>query len=129
MPQDKDSSQIHYADACKVLQLKKTIKIMLTRYTHILKLNLYNLHIGAPTAKSLLWVQNIANKAALAISGGLVTNTVIKATDTNTKVFDTSSDPRKTKFTDDNSNTAILTNMSEGKANVPTNLFKPILAA
>lgn len=90
---------------------------------------MYNLHIGAPIAKSLLWVQNIANRAALAMSGGLVTNTVIKATDTNTKVLDRSSDPKKTKFTDDNSNTAILTNMSDGKANVPTNLFKPIPAA
>jgi flavoprotein len=74
-------------------------------------------------------VQNIANRAALAISGGLVTNTVINATETNTKVFDTSNDPKKTKLTDDKSNTAILTNISEGKANVPTNLFKPILAA
>lgn len=74
-------------------------------------------------------MQNIANRAALAISGGLVTNTVIKATETNTKVFDTSNEPKKTKFTDDKSNTAILTNISEGKANVPTNLFKPILAA
>jgi hypothetical protein len=90
---------------------------------------LYNLHIGAPIAKSLLWVQNIANRAALAMSGGLVTNTVIKATDTNTKVLDRSRDPKKTKFTDDNSNTAILTNISEGNANVPTNLFKPIPAA
>lgn len=93
------------------------------------RLHLFYLHIGAPIAKSLLWVQNIANRAALAISGGLVTNTVIKATDTNTKVFDTSSDPRKTRFTDDKSNTAMLTNMSDGKANVPTNLFKPIPAA
>lgn len=90
---------------------------------------MYNLHIGAPIAKSLLWVQNIANRAALAMSGGLVTNTVIKATDTNTKVLDRSRDPKKTKFTDDNSNTAILTNISEGNANVPTNLFKPIPAA
>jgi len=63
------------------------------------------------------------------MSGGLVTNTVIKATDTNTKVLDRSNDPKKTKFTEDNSNTAILTNMSDGKANVPTNLFKPIPAA
>lgn len=85
--------------------------------------------MGAPIAKSLLCVQNIANRAALAMSGGLVTNTVIKATDTNTRVLDRSSDPRKTKFTDDNSNTAILTNISDGKANVPTNLFKPIPAA
>lgn len=63
------------------------------------------------------------------MSGGLVTNTVIKATDTNTNVFDTRSDPRNIKFTEDNSNTAILTNISDGKANVPTNLFKPIPAA
>jgi len=77
----------------------------------------------------LLWVQNIANRAALAMSGGLVTNTVIKATDTNTRVLDRSSDPKKTKFTDDNSNTAILTKISDGRANVPTNLFKPIPAA
>lgn len=74
-------------------------------------------------------MQNIANKPALAISGGFVTNIVIKATVTKTKVFDRRSDPRKIKFTDDNSNTAILTNISDGKANVPTNLFKPILAA
>lgn len=71
----------------------------------------------------------MANKAALAMSGGLVTNIVIKATDTNTSVFDTSKDPRKIKFRDENSNTAILTNISDGKANVPTNLFKPIPAA
>lgn len=71
----------------------------------------------------------MANKAALAISGGLVTNIVIKATDTNTSVFDISKDPKKIKFRDEKSNTAILTNIREGKANVPTNLFKPILAA
>lgn len=63
------------------------------------------------------------------MSDGLVTKTVIKATDTNTNVFDKSNDPRKTKFTDDRFNTAILTNMSDGRANVPTNLFKPIPAA
>lgn len=71
----------------------------------------------------------MANRAALAMSGGLVTNIVIKATDTNTNVFDISKDPRKIKFRDENSNTAILTNISDGNANVPTNLFKPILAA
>lgn len=90
---------------------------------------IYNLQIGAPIAKSLLCVQNIANRPALAISGGLVTSTVIIATVTNTKVLDISKDPKKTKFTDDKSNTAILTNISDGKANVPTNLLRPIPAA
>ena len=75
----------------------------------------------------MLWVQNMANKPDFDILEGWVTRKVMIRTATKTIVLAKRIDRRNNQLTELKLSVAMDVNIMEGNANVPTNVFSPII--
>lgn len=85
--------------------------------------------MGDPIAKSLLCVQNIAKIAALPKFLGFVIKIETIPTAKNTIHFEMSIANKKIQFTVFQSKVTSDVKISDGNANVPTNVLKPLVSA
>lgn len=85
--------------------------------------------MGNPMAKSLLCVQNMANIPARPKFNGRVINNDTIPTAKNTIHFAIKIANKKIQFTVFQSNDTSDVNINEGNANVPTNVFRPLVSA
>lgn len=85
--------------------------------------------MGEPIAKSLLCVQNIAKMPARPKFNGLVIRSETAPTAKNTIHLEMRTASRKIQLTDFQSKATSDVKISAGNANVPTNVFKPLVSA